>query len=217
MKWLVSFLVWLGVWLGARPPIDPQSGYVVEAVPTILVAPSPSPTLVPTKKVVKPTVTPKKVVPTDNSADPWGVSKQVGEHTWTMKVGQDEVMATPKEIWTALNDYRVRKGSQQLAWDEKLANYAQERANYLFALGGTDEHKGFENFLKNENGFEKLGFTWLGENLSYGYKMNGVHLVEWIYAGDKPHDDNQLNNRWNYVGIAVKGTVSVLIFGTGKE
>ena len=41
--------------------------------------------------------------------------------------------------------------------------------------------------------------------------------IEWMYAGDKPHDDNQVNNRWNYVGIGVKGLATALIFGTGKR
>ncbi len=152
--------------------------------------------------------------PTDS--EPWGVSKQIGEYTWTIKVGEDEKIATPKEILEALNEYRKVQGSQILTWDEKLANYAQERSVYLNKIKSVDQHEGFNDFLKNQDGFNKLGFTALGENISYGYKLNGVHIIEWMYAGDKPHDDNQLNNRWDHVGIGVDGLATCLIFGTGK-
>jgi len=168
---------------------------------------SPSPTLI-IKKIIYPTPTP------DN--EPWGVARQIDEVTWTMKVGQDEKMATAREIFDALNQYRQTHGSQILTWDNKLAEYAQSRAKFLNSQKNTDKHEGFNNFLQNENGFDKLGFTMLGENISYGYKLNGVHTIEWMYAGDKPHNDNQLDNRWNYVGIGVDGLATCLIFGTGK-
>jgi len=168
--------------------------------------------VIPTKIEIK-----KKIQPTptiDN--EPWGVSKQIDEVTWTMKVGEDAKMATEKEILDALNEYRKVHESQILILDEKLTNYAQERAKYLNGIKTVDKHEGFNDFLKNQNGFDKLGFTSLGENISYGYRLNGVHIIEWMYAGDKPHDDNQLNNRWNYVGIGVDGLATCLIFGAGK-
>jgi uncharacterized protein YkwD len=134
-----------------------------------------------------------------------------------MKIEMDARMGTPREVLEALNDYRVRRGSQRLTWDERLANYAQSRAVYLASIKNVDGHAGFQNYLEKESGFEKLGFTRLGENISYGYQMEAVHLIEWIYAGDKPHDDNQVNNDWNYVGIGVEGTATCLIFGTGRN
>jgi hypothetical protein len=41
------------------------------------------------------------------------VAKQVNEVTWTMKVGEDEKMATAQEILAALNNSRLksRRGS----------------------------------------------------------------------------------------------------------
>lgn len=179
-------------------------------IPTII------PTLVPTRK---PTLTPTPIivknVETDN--EPWGVAKQIGEHTWTIKIGQDVVMATANEILEALNNYRSLHGSQKLTMDSKLSEYAQSRADYFYQQEKLDSHQGFNNFLTNENGFDKLGFSWLGENASYGYRLNGVHLIEWIYASDEDHNQNQLNNNWNYVGIGVKDTATCLIFGTGKR
>lgn len=188
--------------------LDPLIGYVV---PTDQVKnyELPTPTASPTIKKIQ-FVTPK---PTEV----WGVSKQIGPVTWTMKVGMDERMATPKEIVAALNVYRIRRGSQPLTWNENLANFAQSRADYLESIRSTDSHKGFEDYLNNQNGFEILGFTWLGENISYGYQLEAVHLIEWLYAGDKPHDDNQVDNRWNYVGVGVNGTANSIIFGTGKR
>ncbi len=134
-----------------------------------------------------------------------------------MKIVLDPIMATPNEILAALNAYRLRHGSQPLTWDEKLATYAQTRAKYFTQTKKTDEHQGFDDFLQNQDGFEKLGYNWLGENISYGYRLNGVHLIEWIYAGDQPHDDNQTSNRWDHVGIGVDGPATCLIFATGKK
>ena|GEM_PF-911051 len=194
-----------------REIISPRANVIIEEIkilPTVILTPTAIPT---------PTVAPKRYKPTptvDN--EPWGVSKQIDEVTWTMKVGQDEKMATAKDIYEALNEYRKVHGSQILILDEKLANYAQERAKYLNEIKSVDKHQGFNDFLENEDGFNKLGFTALGENISYGYKLNGVHIIEWMYAGDKPHDDNQLDNRWDHVGIGVDGLATCIIFGAGK-
>lgn len=147
---------------------------------------------------------------------PWGVAQQVGEHTWTMRIGEDSTMATAVEIFDALNNYRANHGSQKLSLDQKLSEYAQSRAGFFAKNKNLDSHQGFNNFLENEDGFNKLGFTSLGENASFGYQLNGVHIIEWIFAGDEAHDQNQLNNQWNYVGIGVKNTAVCIIFGTGK-
>ncbi len=170
--------------------------------------------LTPTKKPLpRPTKIPSPI-PTDSG--PWGVAKQTGEHTWTMKIGEDKYMATPSEILSALNEYRHRYSSQVLTLDSKLTAYAQSRVDYFNRIGNIDSHVGFENFLNHEDGFKKLGFSYLGENISIGYRLNGVHLIEWIYAGDEPHNKNQLDSKWDHVGIAVKGTATCLIFATGK-
>jgi uncharacterized protein YkwD len=200
-----------------RKIIDPKITPIIQNInQKILVEPTPTEKV---KKIIVPTTEIKKKIseptPTvDNS--PWGVAKQVDEVTWTMKVGEDEVMTTPKEIFTALNEYRKRYGSQVLNWDNKLTDFAQNRAKFLNGIKSVDKHEGFKNYLENEDGFNKLGFTALGENISYGYKLNGVHVIEWMYAADKPHNDNQLDNKWNYVGIGVEGLSTCLIFGTGK-
>jgi uncharacterized protein YkwD len=191
------------VYIGnSKIPFDEMKVVEMETVVSVV----PSPILIKKRPVAKPTV--------DN--EPWGVAKQVDEVTWTMKVGEDEKMATAQEIFEALNEYRRIYGSQTLTWDEKLGNYAQSRAEYLNSIKNVDKHEGFNNFMENEDGFNKLGFTALGENISYGYKLNGVHVIEWMYAGDEPHDNNQLDNRWNYVGIGVDELATCLIFGTGK-
>ncbi len=147
---------------------------------------------------------------------PWGVAKQLDEHTWTIKLEPDEHMATPQEIFSALNSYRAAKGRLPLAWSDNLAAYALERAKYFTILGSLDGHAGFNTFLQNEDNFTKLGFTKLGENSAYGYRMTGVHLIEWVFAGDKPHDDNQLSSDWSHVGIGVNGKESNLIFGGSR-
>jgi uncharacterized protein YkwD len=192
--------------------------------PNITSSPSatPKPTIYPTITKSPPSPRPKPSPSQSVSAkagdtSPWGVSQQIGQHTWTLKINLDPKMATPSEILSALNNYRPTYNSQPLTWNDKLAKFAQDRADYLASIKGTDDHKGFSDYLNNQDGFNQLGFTWLGENISYGYRLEAVHLIEWVYAGDQPHNENQLNNRWNYVGIGVKDTATCIIFATGKK
>lgn len=205
-----SFLINLLFGTVKQDLIDPMRGYIEKSPKVENVKPEEIILITPTvKKVVKPTGV--------GYTGEWGKAQQIGEDTWTMRVGEDERMATPNEILEALNNYRIRSGSQKLSWDNKLAEYAQSRVEFFVKEGKTDAHAGFKNFLDNEDGYNKLGFDWLGENISYGFKLEGVHIIEWMYAGDKPHDDNQKNTRWDQVGIGVKGTATCLIFATSRR
>jgi len=161
------------------------------------------------KFVPTPTPTP---TPTPAKARQYGKSRQIGEYTWTIDVGEDERAGTAEEIFQALNEYRRKKDKGTLSWDNNLASFAQSRANTFAALQKTDEHAGFKDYLNNQNGFDKLGFMRVGENASYGYKLLGVHLIEWVYAGDQPHDENQLSSEWTHVGVGVSGLATDLIF-----
>lgn len=177
----------------------------------VVVTPTPSPISSPKRTTESITYMPQPT-PTDEPGE-WGVAKQIGEHTWTMKVGRDDEMATPQEVFDALNTYRQRHGKSTLARDDRLAKYAQDRASYFTSIGSTDAHKGFIEYVNDIENLKKLGFWSVGENSSSGYQLTGVHLIEWIYAGDKPHDDNQLSSEWSHVGIGVDGTQTDLIFG----
>lgn len=193
--------------------VTPLPTTIPTTEPKVILSPrvTETPTLVqmPTKKVINEAVSQK-------DDRPWGVAQQVDEVTWTLRVGDDEKMATAGEILTALNDYRQRYGSQILTWDNKLAELAQKRAKDINTARTTDKHEGFKNFMESEDGFNKLGFNSVGENIAWGYRLNGVHTIEWMYGGDEAHNNNQLDNKWNYVGIGVEGLASCLIFGTGK-
>jgi uncharacterized protein YkwD len=162
------------------------------------------------KKAPTPTPTP---VPATQA---WGMAKQIGEHTWTMNVGSDARVGSTQEIFVALNAYRQRHGVGVLSWDNGLGNFAQSRADLFNTRGNTDTHAGFTDFINNQDGFKKLGFMSLGENSSFGYHVEAVHLIEWIYAGDAPHDNNQLNPQWSFVGIGVNGVATDLIFGGNR-
>jgi len=181
-----------------------QKSEVIEKLPTKTSIESEKPIAVVTSKVV--------VLPEDN--EPWGVAKQIDDVTWTMKVGEDERMGTPQEVFEALNNYRQQYGRGKLVWDQNLANFAQERANFFDLAKSTDKHAGFKACMEKEECSSKLGRDYLGENSAYGYKLYGVHLIEWIFAGDEPHNSNQLNTRWIYAGVGVKGLGVDIIFGT---
>jgi uncharacterized protein YkwD len=164
------------------------------------------------EKYVSPTPTPTATPPSIQE-NQWGVARQVGAHTWTIQVTQDSRNATPQEIFAALNSYRQKHGVGTLSWNDTLAQFAQSRAAFFTSKGTLDDHAGFLDYVNHQDGFHKLGFASLGENSSIGYTLEGVHLIEWVYGGDKPHDDNQLNNEWLYVGIGSDGTATDLIFG----
>ncbi len=146
----------------------------------------------------------------------WGKLKKIGEHSYTMKVRFDEQMATPEEIFEALNEYRYRHRKEKLLWDQRLADYASKRARYFTSIGRTDEHQGFIDYIKDINNVKSLGFWSLGENSSYGYRLSGVHLIEWIYGSSPEHNSNQLDERWTHVGIGVDGYQTDIIFGGDK-
>jgi len=196
--------------------VTPKSSLVYESIiPT---------TVIPTKKIPTPTISIEKeeeivavVIPTKIAdTTPWGVAQQIDEHTWTLRIKQDEKMGTPRETFEALNKYRQVHGSRVLEWNDKLTEYANSRAKFFTSINSVDKHKGFADKLKDEEGFKDLGFWGLGENASYGYKLEGVHLIEWMYASDKDHNDNQLDNTWTHVGIGIDGVATAIIFGKHK-
>lgn len=172
--------------------------------------PTPIPTFTPTPT---PTSAPKQ------TTNPVQAATQVSEYTWTMKVANDDKMATPQEVLSSLNYYRQTHGVGQLSWDQELADFAQSRADYFATRGGMDEHAGFRDFMENQDGFNKVGFNSLGENSAYlnGGQLEGVHLIEWLFAGDPYHNANQLNTEWTHVGIGIKGSAVEVVFGGRKQ
>ncbi len=161
----------------------------------------------------RPTSTPISI---DNSNAAWGEARKIDTYTYTMRLQPDSKMGTAQEILTALNTYRQQKGKGTLAWDDKLAGFANTRAEYFSQRGNLDSHAGFLDYLNNQDGFKKLGFANVGENSSIGFTLQAVHLIEWVYAGDAEHNNNQLNSDWNYVGIGVNGNATDLVFGGNK-
>jgi uncharacterized protein YkwD len=146
----------------------------------------------------------------------WGVAEQIDEVTWTIKLGEDAEMGTALEIYSALNAYRNRHGVGSLTWDDKLAEYARSRAVYFSSIESLDQHKGFIEYTNSEDNIRNLGFWGVGENSSFGFKLAGVHIIEWVFAGDEPHDKNQLEASWTHVGIGVDGVSVAVIFGKSK-
>ena len=163
-----------------------------------------------------------EINPSLEDYEQWKIEREVS----LLEMDPDDVLNRPFETLSKGEQTKVLlailflRENNFLLIDEPTNHLdAQSRvavAKYLNGKKSVDKHEGFTNFVNNEDGFNKLGFTMLGENISYGYKLNGVHVIEWMYAGDKPHNDNQLDNRWNYVGIGVNGLATCLIFGTGK-
>lgn len=154
-----------------------------------------------------------------SDAQRWGVAEKVTgtRYGWSMKIENDFTMGNADEIFNALNRYRERKGKIRLDMSAALSAFAQQRAQELDTNGGVDEHIGFYSYIRNADNRTKLGFNRFGENTSCGYRMTASHLIEWIFAGDVPHDENQLNERWRYVGVGVKNTCVSLVFANNKK
>ncbi len=187
-----------------------QASLVITPAPTL----KPEPTLKPSNTdILEETLSQKPINPRPTDSQPWGVAQKVDDLTYTIKVGEDPVMATPQEVLNALNNYRNVNGKSSLTWDDNLASYAQSRANHFSAISGTDKHAGFDNYLNNEDGFSKLGFRRVGENSYFGGKLNGVHMIEWVFAKSPGHNANQLDSQWTHVGIGVTNNSANLNFG----
>lgn len=168
------------------------------------------------------TPTPTQVVkkrtpssPTKESEE-WGIAREIEEGTYTIRVGNDNAMGTPQEVLAALNAYRNTNGRSSLTWDDTLGRYAQSRAEYMESIQTTDKHAGFNSYLENDDGFNKLGFYQLGENSYYGGPLNGTHVIEWVFAKSPGHDANQKSTDWTHVGIGSTNSTVNLIFGGSK-
>lgn len=208
-KFITLIILWLSAWFNPKTEIISPKANLVYIEPTKQAIQKKSDSV-----VIRIVITPTNYPTPDTK--PWGVAEKIDDVTWTMKIKQDEKMGSPAEILEALNKYRNIHGSRPLEWNQKLADYATSRAKYFMENKALDSHKGFEEKLKDEAGFRDLGFWGLGENASFGYRLEAVHLIEWMYAADKPHDDNQLDNSWTHVGIGIDQVSSVLIFGKHK-
>ena len=162
VKLLVLLLIGLGLVIGLKPKTIPERKFRLDSsVSRIEFSPPPRPpqqtnnfqkkTPLRNNQLPIPTVTPT-TIPINNSSqdnEEWGKAKQVSDHTWTMKIALDDKMATPQEIFEALNNYRKLHQREALTWDDRLANFAQQRADYFTSFGKTDEHADFISYTDN--------------------------------------------------------------------
>lgn len=185
---------------GVRSPKIAVAGVAIAAATTTPVVATSTPTLPPT------------FIPSP------GQSVKVNDTTWRITVPQDTTMGTQAEVFAALNSYRQKKGQAQLLWDDKLGSYAQSRADFFAANGSMDGHLGFNNYISNQNGFNALGFSSLGENSAFlGGTIEATRIIEVIFAGDVPHDSNQLDSKWSHAGVGVHGQAVDVVFGGRKQ
>lgn len=118
-------------------------------------------------------------------------------------------MPSAQELFSQLNLYRQQNGRSPLSWDTKLADYAQTRANVFAGMQNTDNHSGFDNYLRS-GGHNALCFFGLGENSSYGMVNDAKSIIDWFGS------QNQLNYSWSHVGIGLNGTAIDFVYGGGK-
>ncbi|HUD09986.1 MAG TPA: CAP domain-containing protein [Patescibacteria group bacterium] len=198
--------------------IKTVSSYVLSSniapTPTIdLPIPTPTPTDTPTP-------TPEIKITNVPIADPGSKTtdtavRQTGKYTFEGNLPCDDRMGDASEIYAALNNYRQVHGASSLAWNDKLASVAQMRVGQITANGGrSDSHAGFITFTNDQSNYAKVGFSELSENTggTGNCPLLGVHVIEWLFARDAPHNNAQLD-RWDAVGIAEGQNNVVVIFG----
>lgn len=208
---LISGLQILGIQsLSVKPRLENQviKTTISTTTPTFKpsTTPAPLPSATPT---AQPTLTPTSTPAPTASPGPVPSAAPVSANNSNLS---GEVL----DLFNALNNYRAKNGVNTLAWDSKLADFAQTRANSFNQNRGLDNHAGFLDFINNQNGFQKLGFYKLGENSSWNISTSAVDLIEQVYTQDSGHKQNELNPGWSHIGIGVAGTSTDFIFGGNK-
>jgi len=207
-----------------RPYTRAKSTSIVSPIAKALPTSTPSPTSTPTPS---PTTTPTpKPLPTNTPTPtntPAGGTKnysaeKISDTTYKVhNVANDSSMASPQDIFNALNSYRASHGVGGLSWDAKLADLASSRANIFASRGSLDGHAGFRDFMNN-GGFDKAGFNGLGENSAFlSGPMNGERIIKEIFGADGDHDGNQLNGAWTHAAVGVNGNAINVNFGKNKQ
>lgn len=170
------------------------------------------------KPTLYPTPTTYYIVPTTVSQNnkEYGVVKQINEYEYTQKLEIESYMATPSEIYTALNNFRNSYGKGTLSWDNDLASWASSRAQFYANIKNLDQHAGFTSEATNK--FQQIGkFASFGENAFYGVRKSAIHIIEWSFASDDPHK-NAILDDWNTIGVGTASNDGIyygvdLIFG----
>lgn len=144
---------------------------------------------------------------------PWGTTEKLGPGLYRTYVANDPAMGTPEEILRALNNYRKSHNAGELQTDTSLCQLALRRAQEQDKVSNLDGHKGFSDYMADQNHWKELNVTAIGENASYGYVLSGVHLIEWIFDSDIEHRENQLNPNWNLACAGTSGATVDIIFG----
>lgn len=189
-------------------------GYQVPVKPVVVVSPPPA-VIITTPRPIATVMPTPSIKPTPSISPSPKPSPRVIVIS-TPRPTQNTIVITSQSLFKALNDYRAKNGKGSLAWDDKLGNYAQERANAFKASGNIDNHAGFSSFIQNQNGFATLGFNSLGENSSHGGMTSSQDIIEKIYANSPNHNQNMLGD-WSHVGVGVAGEFTNFIFGGKKR
>lgn len=170
-----------------------------------------NPTPIPTKSVSSPlpTVNPNPSSPT-NTQELTAVPTVVPTQALSTSTPQS---SSASDILNALNSYRQEHGVGSLSWDNRLAAFAQSRAEYFMQTKGLDGHAGYKSFQEANLGVNYMN---MGENSSYGYNVSATDLIRNIYGNSSGHNQNQLNPAYKVVGIGYSGTASDVIFGNPK-
>jgi uncharacterized protein YkwD len=187
---------------------DPEfAAQVTKKTPEPIASPSPTATPTPTE-VPTPTTTPKPTTPKTLGVQ---IQATVAPTKATVQTGgaltASDRMATPGEIFGAVNSYRNAHGLGSLSSSGTLCAIASTRANQQAQAGHLD-HGGFEGQAKSQTEFHHVA-----EILQYtSVPATASYLVNTGWAGSPQHNGQMLGAQWTHGCAATAGFYAVFVF-----
>jgi uncharacterized protein YkwD len=117
-------------------------------------------------------------------------------------------MASPEELFTAVNNYRQANGKTILGGSGTLCGIAQARVAQQVQIGHLD-HSGFTAAAQGQTEFRGLAEILQTNSKPY----DATFLVQSGWGGSTSHNATMLDNQWTHGCGAVSGNYAVFIFG----
>ncbi len=137
--------------------------------------------------------------------------EKVDEHTTVTWLPPDDRMATPEELFLAVNSYRRTHEVAEVAKSDTLCTIAQKRADEQRALGKIDGHAGFAKYAQEQREFSYVTEVLFGSD----QPQSGVHIVEYGWDQSLTGHREAIQDRSMTHGCGgVAGSFAAFIFGT---
>lgn len=121
-------------------------------------------------------------------------------------------MISTTTIYEAINNQRMSQNIPVVRYNSDLSEFAQRRADDMFNRNYfshvTPEGQRFQSVID----FNRYKFNYAGENLAKDYKDVQSMTDAWLKS--PLHRENLLSGKYRDIGIAIKGSYVVTLFGS---